>query len=201
MVVMGTRDEQKERTHEAIVAAAAARLAREGIAAASVARVMRDTGLTVGGFYAHFPSKDHLAAEGLRRAFEDNMGQLFEGLDDASPEERYDRVVRRYLSRQHRDAEERACPVPACVSEVDPAAEPVRDALVEGLDAVARRLAALFADRPDFAARERAQATLCTFVGAMALARATRGTPRSDQFLLAARKLLRRIPIDGERAP
>jgi TetR/AcrR family transcriptional repressor of nem operon len=129
------------------------------------------------------------------------MGQLFEGLEEASPEERYDGVVRRYLSRQHRDAEERACPVPACVSEIDPASEPIRDALVDGLDAVVRRLAELFGDAPDLAARERAQATLCTFVGAMALARATRGTPRSDQFLLAARKLLRGIPIDGEKTP
>jgi TetR/AcrR family transcriptional repressor of nem operon len=161
---------------------------------------MHDTGLTVGGFYAHFQSKSDLAAEGLRRAFENNMGQLFAALDDATPVERYDQVVRRYLSRQHRDAEERACPVPACVSEVDPEDATVRDALIEGLDQVTRRLAELFEDRPDLTARQRAQGTLCTFVGAMALARATRGSPRSDQFLLAARKLLQQVPIEGDDA-
>lgn len=187
---------KKSATHENIVAKAASRLARDGIQAASVARVMKDAGLTVGGFYAHFTSKSHLAAEALTRAFRENMGALFEGTEDEPPNIRYDKAVRRYLSRQHRDTEPRPCPVPACLSEVRSDDVWVRDALIEGVDELAKRLAPLLDDRPGLTSRERALATAATFIGAMSLARATRGTRWSDEVLLAARKML--LHLEGE---
>lgn len=184
------RGEQKAATHEAILEVAAELVRKQGIGAASVQRVMRGAGLTVGGFYAHFRSKSHLAAEALRRAFAANMGALFAGLDGATRAERGEQAVRRYLSRQHREMKRETCPVPACLSEIDPQNRLVRDALVDGVDTLARRLAPLYDDRPGLTARQRALGTAATFIGAMALARASRGTRWSDEVLLAARKLL-----------
>jgi len=190
------RPGQKERTYEVIVENASNLLRREGIAAASVSRVMQSAGMTVGGFYAHFASKSHLAAAALRRGFEENMGALFEGLNDAPSTVRYDAAVRRYLSQQHRDHEAQSCPVPACLSEVDPNDEVVRDALLNGVETLVTRLTPLFRDEPGLTARQRALGTVATFVGAMALARATKGTKWSDEVLLASRKLLFRIEGD-----
>jgi len=155
--------------------------------------MMKGAGLTVGGFYAHFTSKVHLATEALRRAFEKNRGALFVDLDGLSRDKRYDLIVRRYLSRSHRDMKEETCPVPACLSEIDPGSTELRDALIDGLEEVVTRLIPLFEDEPDLTARQRALATLGLFVGALSLARATRGRDWSDEMLLAARKLLFRL--------
>jgi len=190
------RSLQKARTYETIVENASALLRREGIAAASVSRVMHGAGLTVGGFYAHFASKSHLAAAALRRGFEQNMGALFDGTNDAPSNVRYDTAVRRYLSRQHRDHEAESCPVPACLSEVDPNDVVVRDALLHGVDTLVDKLTPLFRDEPGLTARQRALGTVATFIGAMALARATKGTKWSDEVLLASRKLLSCIQGD-----
>jgi len=191
------RATQKAETHEAIVQAAADLIRIHGIASVSVAQVMQGAGLTVGGFYAHFASKSHLAAAALRRAFADNMNALFVGTEGASRGKQLDQAVRRYLSREHRDMVEQTCPVPACVSEVDPADTPVRDALVDGVDELVKRLTPLFDNRPGLTARQRALGTAATFIGAMALARASRGTPWSDEVLLAARKMLMHIEGDA----
>jgi len=181
---------QKQATHERILRVATDVVREHGIAAASVARVMHGAGLTVGGFYAHFASKSQLAAEALRRAFVENMGALFVGTEGASRAERYDTAVRRYLSRDHRDLRYEACPVPACLSEIDPEDIELRDALVEGMDELAKRLTPLLDDLPGLTARERALGTTATFIGALALSRATWGTAWSDEVLLASRKLL-----------
>ncbi len=184
------RETRKQATHASILEVAADLIRREGIAAASVARVMRGAGLTVGGFYNHFASKGQLAVEAFRRAFRANMGALFAGTDASDPATRYDLAVRRYLSRQHRDMQEQTCPLPACLSEIDPADSALRDALVEGVDGLVQQLTPLFDDRPGLSARQRALATAALFVGALSLARASRGTAWSDEILLAARRLL-----------
>ena len=193
-----TRTSQKDRTHESILRVATDLVRKHGIGAASVARVMGGAGLTVGGFYAHFASKAELAAEALRQAFRENMGALFKGTDGATVAERYDLAIRRYLSRDHRDMRFETCPVPACLSEIDPGEPELRDALVEGVDELVQRLTPMFEDAPDLTARQRALATVATLIGAMALARASRGTEWSDELLLAARKLLFHTEVQGD---
>jgi len=189
-------NDRKAQSYEAIVSSASNVLRREGIAAASVARVMQGAGMTVGGFYAHFASKTHLTAAALSRGFERNMGALFTGMEHASAPDRYNAAVRRYLSRQHRDHQAESCPVPACLSEIDPSDEVVRDALVEGLERLVANLSPMFRNAPGMRARQRALGTIATFIGAMALARATRGTRFSDEILQASRALL--FHIEGE---
>lgn len=113
-----SRAEQKAATRNKILNLAAARLRTEGLAGNAVHRLMRDAGLTHGGFYVHFPSKDALDSAALEAA----MGRFAElGQDlpaDLPRAERRKQMAVRYLSRSHRDHPETGCPLAALLSEV-----------------------------------------------------------------------------------
>jgi TetR/AcrR family transcriptional repressor of nem operon len=165
---------KKRRTHDRIIASAG-RIARtNGLAAASVSRVMRGAGLTIGGFYAHFRSKRAMDAEVVQAT-----------LGDASSPW----AVDRYLTAAHRDNARHGCAFPAMLSELARADEPTRMAMARALDARARELTGPTRGRRGAAARERALATLALCVGGLALARAMRGHPASDEVLTACRTL------------
>jgi TetR/AcrR family transcriptional repressor of nem operon len=163
---------KKRRTHDRIIASAG-RIARQnGLAAASVSRVMRGAGLTIGGFYAHFRSKRAMDAEVVKATLGDSSIPW---------------SVDRYLTSAHRDNARHGCAFPAMLSEVARADEPTRMAMARALDARARELAGPARGRGGAAARQRALATLALCVGGLALARATRGHPASDEVLTACR--------------
>lgn len=191
-----TRVEKKAKTRDEIIGSAAGLIRKEGIAGASVDRVMKGAGKTVGGFYAHFSSKPHMVAEAIRYAISENVGMLTAGYEDASSAEQYNIAIRRYLSRQHRDLGQLGCPLPACLSEIEAADEVVSEAFAESVNKMAERIAPMFEDLGDLSAQQRTLGSIATMVGALALARATKGSPLSDEFLLAGRKLL--FHIDGE---
>lgn len=191
-----TRKEKKAKTHEAIVQSAADLIRKEGISAVSVDRVMRGAGKTVGGFYAHFSSKQHLAAQAIQHAITQNVDKLTEGFENASPRERFTIAVRRYLSRQHRDLGQHGCPLPACLSEIEAADDVVSSVFTEAVADLAKRFVPMFEDQDNLTANQRALGTVATMIGALALARATQGTPLSDEILLAGRKLL--FHVEGE---
>src|SRR2546427_9542592 len=100
---MNAKVEQKERSHETILESAARLVREKGIIGARVADVMKGAGLTVGGFYAHFSSKEELVDEALRRTGAHLRGQLFARLDQKPEEDRAVVVLKRYLSAAHRD--------------------------------------------------------------------------------------------------
>jgi TetR/AcrR family transcriptional repressor of nem operon len=163
---------KKRRTHDRIIASAG-RIARQnGLAAASVSRVMRGAGLTIGGFYAHFRSKRAMDAEVVKATLGDSSIPW---------------SVDRYLTSAHRDNARHGCAFPAMLSEVARADEPTRMAMARALDARARELAGPARGRGGAAARQRALATLALCVGGLALARAMRGHPASDEVLTACR--------------
>src|SRR5688572_25539692 len=114
---MNAKDEKKARSHSAILDAASAFVRRSGIAGARIADVMQDAGLTVGGFYAHFSSKDELIAETLRRTAAENRELLLQRIDEKPADERAVVILKRYLSAAHRDEVLRGCPLPAVVGE------------------------------------------------------------------------------------
>src|SRR5262245_52168386 len=103
-VTVNAKAEQKQQTHETILASAEELLRTRGISGARVADVMKGAGLTVGGFYAHFPSKEALIDETLRRTTEAIRTKLFADLDKVPSEDRPLRVLKRYLSGAHRDS-------------------------------------------------------------------------------------------------
>ena len=167
---------KKRRTHDRIIAAAGRIARKNGLAAASVSRVMHGAGLTVGGFYAHFRSKRAMDAEVVQATLGGSSVPW---------------SIDRYLTAAHRDDAKRGCAFPAMLSEIARADEPTRMAMARAIDARARELAKVLPGRRGAAARQRALATLALCVGGLALARAMRGHKASDEVLAACRKWAR----------
>lgn len=193
---MSQKAEQKQRSHEAILASAAALLRRQGIKASSVMDVMSGAGLTVGGFYGHFDSKEHLFTETLRQAAGAMWEGLVRGARGDTPREKALSVMRRYLSRRHRDNAEAGCMLPSAVPEIAREGEPYRSALAQQLDGFVQALAALIG--PGVRSRQKALGLIALMYGALSLSRAVAGTALSDQFLEAAKALGEKILTEEE---
>jgi TetR/AcrR family transcriptional repressor of nem operon len=166
-------------------------LRKRGISGASVADVMKGAGLTVGGFYAHFASKEALIDAALRRTAQTMRGRLFARLDDKPPADRPEIVLKRYLSAAHRDDAHDGCALPAVVGEVgtSPSAGAHRDALRDQIDAFAAELESHLPQQPAASRRHLALGLVALMYGGLALARALRGTDLSDEVLRACRAL------------
>jgi len=110
--------EHKAEVHQKIVKDASRRVRAEGLTGAAVASVMRDTGLTHGGFYKHFGSKDELLTESLREAFRDISDKLVRAAEQPHSEAAWKAIVKSYLSLEYCDHIERGCPLPALAPEM-----------------------------------------------------------------------------------
>src|SRR6185437_12160258 len=104
---MRYRPQHKVETHRKIVQDAARRVRAEGLSGAAVAAVMRDAGLTHGGFYKHFGSKDELLMESLSEAFAEMAGFLARIAEHSRPGTAWKAIVKAYLSLEHCDHAER----------------------------------------------------------------------------------------------
>ena len=111
--VMRYRPEHKAETHKKIVEDASRRVRAGGLDGAGVAAVMRDTGLTHGGFYKHFSSKDDLLAESVMEAFRDMGARLIRVAEQSPPSTAWKAMVTEYLSQDHCDHADRGCPLAA----------------------------------------------------------------------------------------
>ena len=180
---------QKGRTHEAILESAARLLREKGIAGAGVADVMKGAGLTVGGFYAHFDSKEELIDEALRRTSEEVRQRLFERLEDKPAEKRAEIVLKRYLSAEHRDESGQGCSLPAVVGEIGTTAGEYRDVLSEQIAAMSSALEGLLSAGSEPPRRYLALGLVALIYGGLSLSRALRGTPLSDDVLRSCRAL------------
>jgi TetR/AcrR family transcriptional repressor of nem operon len=194
---MNAKAEQKERSHETILESAARLVREKGIAGASVADVMKGAGLTVGGFYAHFSTKDALVAEVFRRTAASLRGRLFARLDDKPAEDRAEVVLKRYLSAAHRDDLARGCPLPAVVGEVGTTASEHAGILGEQVAALASELEEHVPRRDAIPTRYLALGLVALMYGGLSLSRALRGTDASDEVLRACRAL-GRLALRGE---
>jgi TetR/AcrR family transcriptional regulator, transcriptional repressor for nem operon len=110
--------QHKAEVHQKIVEDASRRVRAEGLNGAAVAAVMRDTGLTHGGFYKHFASKDELLLESLSEAFRDIGETLAKAAVQSPPGDAWKGIVRTYLSLEFCDRPERGCPLPALAPEL-----------------------------------------------------------------------------------
>jgi TetR/AcrR family transcriptional repressor of nem operon len=187
---MTSKAEQKERTHESILESAAGLLRAKGITGARVAEVMKGAGLTVGGFYAHFQSKEALVDDALRRTAREMRAKFFLGIQEKPEEDRAEVLLKRYLSAGHRDETDGVgCPLPAVVGEVATIA-PVHGAVVaEQVDLFAQELETYVTPRGEATARNIALGLVALMVGGLTLARAVRGTPLSDEIIRACRSM------------
>ncbi|AZC23780.1 MULTISPECIES: TetR/AcrR family transcriptional regulator [Pseudomonas] len=174
-------NDKKAQTRERILQAASSALIRRGPAEPSVGEVMGAAGLTVGGFYAHFESKDALMLEAFSQLLAYRRGLLEEMDAGLSGEERRALAAAFYLSRKHRDSSELACPIPASIGELGRLPEGFRQALSEHMELMVAQLA----DCPEDT--DKALADLALMVGGLSLARALGPGELSDRLLRAAK--------------
>src|SRR6266496_1324532 len=110
--------EHKMRTRDRIVRNAARKLRAEGLSGPGVASVMKASGLTVGGFYKHFRSKDELLADAIAQGFSEFSEKVYSSLQNVPPEDRWKEVVRWYLSPEHCNRPDTGCPVVTLAPEI-----------------------------------------------------------------------------------
>lgn len=181
---------RKEATHERIVKTAARAIRRSGYGGAGVAEIMKEAGLTHGGFYAHFESREAMLAEAADRAGAETVATMERVTTTAPPEQALQAIIRTYLSKAHFEAVETGCAVAALGSEMPRQSPQVRRAatrrIKEMIDLVGRH-------SPEWGqpgAHERALVTVSTLVGALVLARAVDDSKLSDALREAALKQL-----------
>jgi TetR/AcrR family transcriptional repressor of nem operon len=180
----------KQATHERIVGAAARAIRRSGYDGTGVADIMKDAGLTHGGFYAHFPSREAMLAEAADRAGSESVATMERIAAAAPPQRALQAMMQAYLSKAHVEGVELGCAVAALGSEMPRQAPEVRHAatrrIKEMIDLVARQ-------SPDWGqpgAHERALFSVATMVGALVMARAVDDPRLSDALRNAALKKL-----------
>jgi TetR/AcrR family transcriptional regulator, transcriptional repressor for nem operon len=164
--------QRKEETHERIVRAAARAIRRHGYNGIGVADLMREAGLTHGGFYAHFASKDALLAEAADRAGGEAVESLAKAVAGAPPEAALEALIRAYLSDAHTGAVEQGCAVAALGGETPRQAPEVRRA---GTRRIKDMIGLVERQMPGWGQagnHEAAIAILAGLVGALVLARA-----------------------------
>jgi TetR/AcrR family transcriptional regulator, transcriptional repressor for nem operon len=188
---MNAKVDQRERSHETILDSASRLLREKGIAGASVSDVMRGAGLTVGGFYAHFKSKEALIDDALRRTAREMRARLFARLEEKPAADRLEVVVKRYLSSAHRDALSVGCPFPAVVGEIGTTAPAHIDVLADELNVFVSELREHTSAGGALPSRRAAIGLIALMYGGLSLARAVRGTALSDEILTACRALAR----------
>ncbi|MCP4005595.1 MAG: TetR/AcrR family transcriptional regulator [bacterium] len=182
-----SRAEQKAEAHSRIVAAAARQIREEGLSGAGVQRIMEEAGLTHGGFYGHFDSKEELLGEALKSAMAIGRNRL-RVPDAASRAERRESMLSVYLSRAHRDNPGVGCPLPSTSAEVARAPESLRRAYDEELRETIASFEKELSDSQDEDAHTRAVGTLALCVGSLVLARAALDSELSDDILDSSRQ-------------
>lgn len=193
---MGHSQRSKLETHGRILEAASVRLRERGLEGIGVADLMKEAGLTVGGFYKHFASKDELLARAIE-TMANGWAEVFAQGDELAPGALFDALVDSYLAPEHRDHPGSGCLFAALSSEIGRSEDVVRTAATERLGAVLRRLTAVFPDRRAPAARAAAILTYAACVGAVSLARATNDEALSREILATVAKGLKRALRPG----
>lgn len=178
----------KEETRKRVVEAASRQIRARGPGGVSVAEVMAEVGLTHGGFYAHFPSKDALLGAAITQAFDDRRARLAkaaEGMDGAGY---LNNLVDAYVSAAHRDRPDRGCPITTLSNDLPRQGEPARAAF----DAGVRQLINAIASRLTVGAPDDrialAGSLVAEMAGAVTLARAVSDPVLSDGLLAQTRR-------------
>ena len=176
---------QQAAEHRERIIEAAAKLFRErGFAGVGVAELMHDVGLTHGGFYGHFASKEDLVAQACQRAVSRSLDE-WKRRADTAPSDPLAAVITPYLSAEHRDRPGTGCLLAALGPDLSRQAPPVRRVITEWLSAAIAALANLIPARSQAARRRKAIATFASMVGALIMARAVDDPALSEEILAA----------------
>ena len=180
---------KKELSHQRIVTAAARAIRRGGFSGVGVADVMKDAGLTHGGFYAHFGSREAMLSEALTRAAQDSSADLTGRAEQlrAQGASRLRALIEGYLSETHLADAESGCPVAALLAEVPRQSPELRDVALQRVHSLVETIRETL---PDPRAKEQAMVVAATLVGALQMARALGANAKGKSALTAARRSL-----------
>jgi TetR/AcrR family transcriptional regulator, transcriptional repressor for nem operon len=180
--------EHKLETHERIVKRASVRLREKGAHGIGVADLMKDAGLTHGGFYAHFDSREALVIEAFAHAMDRSTERWRKLGETTPPEQRLTTIVDSYLTPVHRDNPGQGCAIPTLGAEIARESPKTRRAFAAKLE----QMIDVFADQiPDIsgkAARQQATAAIATMMGTMVMARVAGSGEFSEEILAAGRE-------------
>jgi TetR/AcrR family transcriptional repressor of nem operon len=179
--------EHKLETHARIIKRASVRLRERGAHGIGVADLMKDAGLTHGGFYAHFDSREALVIEAFAYAMDRATARWRQLVEQMPAEKRLPAIVNSYLTKVHRDDPGHGCAVPSLGAEIARESPKTRKAFLAKLEQMMDMLAEQIPDVPRKLARKQAMATVATMMGTLVLARIAGSGEFSDEILAAGR--------------
>jgi TetR/AcrR family transcriptional regulator, transcriptional repressor for nem operon len=189
--------EHKQETHARIVRKASVRLREKGAHGVGVADLMKEAGLTHGGFYAHFDSRDALVIEAFAYAMDRSVAHWRKVTGDMPPDKRLATIIDGYLSPTHRDDPGHGCAITSLGPEIARESPRTRKAFAAKMEELIDLIADQMPDLPRKTARKQAAATLATMMGTLVLSRIAGSGEFSDEILQAGREaaLGRAVPV------
>ena len=180
--------EHKQETHTRIVRKASVRLREKGAHGIGVADLMKEAGLTHGGFYAHLDSREALVIEAFNYAMDRSTERWRKMAEETPPEKRFATIVESYLTALHRDDPGHGCAVPTLGPEIARESAKTRKAFAAKLDEMIEMMADQVPELPRKVARQQAIAALSTMAGALVLSRVAGSGQFSEEILGAGRE-------------
>ncbi len=180
--------EHKQETHTRIVRKASVRLREKGAHGIGVADLMKEAGLTHGGFYAHFDSREALVIEAFNYAMDRSTERWRKLAEETPPEKRFAAIVDSYLTTLHRDDPGHGCAVPTLGAEIARESAKTRKAFAARLDEMIEMMADQVPELPRKAARAQAIAAIATMAGALVLSRVAGSGEFSEEILGVGRE-------------
>jgi len=189
---MRYRPEHKVEIHQKIVKDASRRVRAEGITGAVVSTVMRDAGLTHGGFYKHFGNKDELLMESLSEAFREIADGLAQAAKESQPGTAWKAILKAYLSPEHCEHSECGCPLAALAPELARADTAMKTQILGELTKYKSRMLPFMPGRRTADKESAFFSIFSTMIGAIEIARILPEPTMREKVLASARDLLLR---------
>ena len=189
---MRYQPQHKAEIHQKIVKDASRRVRAEGLTGAAVSLVMRDAGLTQGGFYKHFESKDELLIESLRESFREITDRLVHAAEESGSEKPWKAIVKAYLRLEFCDHIERGCPLPALAPELARVDKKMTGQILAALVTYKERMTPFMPGRRAADKESAFFAIFSTMAGAIEIARLLPKPEMRERVLESARELLLR---------
>jgi len=180
-------ENHKDETHKAILKVAAAQLRENGPDRISVASVMKAAGLTHGGFYAHFKSKDALMIAALHDTFARSRRRVSHLLDGLPPRRALATYIDFYVAQTHRDDPANGCPITALNSDMPRQSKKFKAAFEDGVKGIIALNARLMRDAGIADAEQLAPSIFAAMAGAVSIARTISDPALSNEFLATTR--------------
>ncbi len=187
---MRYKPEHKAEIQQKIVSDASRRIRTEGLTGAAVSAVMRDAGLTHGGFYKHFGSKQELLMQSLQKSFGEIADGLARAAEEAGPETAWKTVVKTYLSAEHCDHAECGCPLAALAPELARAGDSMKAQIVGELMRYKSRMLPFMPGRRTAEKERNFLVIFSAMIGAISIARILPDAAARARVLASTRDFL-----------